>query len=112
MFQLIKKRLYLVPLWSSIILADFGLTRLTNNPVENYFGHLKNRIIQKRLVSCSELACLLYTNIQAKYYQRFKEVQNEDVQDQPRTSVQKNKQLKLFFLKATLNSVLIFLIKG
>jgi hypothetical protein len=68
-FLKIKKRLYLMPLWSSIIIGDWAQSigkkigfqgrRLTNNPVESYFKHLKVDMLQKRPQSCSELMVAL-----------------------------------------------------
>lgn len=51
LFELIRNRLYLMPLWSSVMIGDWcSMTgripprlRGTNNPVENYFNHLKVR---------------------------------------------------------------------
>ena len=53
LFKLIVKQLHLLPIWSGIMISNqtFGYdvkTRLSNNPVENYFGQLKNNILQKK----------------------------------------------------------------
>ncbi|RNA20988.1 hypothetical protein BpHYR1_012960 [Brachionus plicatilis] len=61
LFWLIENQLYLLPIWSGLIIENFKKshpadlsdcfkTRLSNNPVENYFGVLKNRILQNRRV--------------------------------------------------------------
>lgn len=58
LFEIIQKYLYIIPLWSGIIikncrtvyknnLRNIG-SRLTNNPVESYFGHLKNSILLRK----------------------------------------------------------------
>lgn len=48
------------------MLKDFELTRQTNNPVEWWFGHLKNHILHKLKVTTSELACHLYNRLESK----------------------------------------------
>ncbi len=56
LFDLIVKQLHIMPLWSGCMI-HFDLnsifdtsknSRLTNNPVENYFGYLKNNIFDKQ----------------------------------------------------------------
>ena len=49
LFQIIKRRLHLYPLWSGIMLKHFGIerTRLSNNYVEKWFHDLKIDILQK-----------------------------------------------------------------
>ncbi|RNA20752.1 hypothetical protein BpHYR1_015637 [Brachionus plicatilis] len=64
LFGLIADQLYLLPLWTGIIIENFKTnhqnelnefknTRLSNNPVENYFGDIK----MKNLLSNSEEKC-------------------------------------------------------
>lgn len=70
--MLIRERLYLVPLWSSVMLGEFNnyeeiqVKRLTNNIVELYFNHLKNARLKKK-VACSQLAALQFDEISAKH---------------------------------------------
>ena len=88
LFEFIKIKLHLLPLWTGLILRQCQnqypaiyisdqFTRLTNNPVESYFGHLKNQILnrQKRLLP-SELCSKLYLNIQAIFIEyKFPDVE-------------------------------------
>ena len=84
LFDVIKKVLYLAPFWTGIMIEQCrqqhilffrsSISRLTNNPVENYFGHLKKNILTnlKNLLT-SELASHLYLRLKAKFvefYQR------------------------------------------
>ncbi|CAF0888839.1 unnamed protein product [Brachionus calyciflorus] len=81
LFNLLKKQLYILPLWTGIILNllsgeffeqdSFLKTRLTNNPVENYFGNLKNNILQKKKSYPSEIATHILMRIKAKYLQFY-----------------------------------------
>lgn len=55
LFKLIQDQLYIIPLWSGIMIHDkiegyCVKTRLTNNPVENHFGQLKNNIFERKKV--------------------------------------------------------------
>ena len=53
LFELISKRLHLISLWSGILLGHFqekhqqfsSFSRLSNNPVENWFKILKHNIL-------------------------------------------------------------------
>ncbi|CAF1061748.1 unnamed protein product, partial [Brachionus calyciflorus] len=82
LYLLIKDQLYLVPLWTGILIDDLNKqslfkfsdvlkTRLTNNPVENYFGMLKNRILLKRKVYPSELVSLSFLRVKSKYLEFY-----------------------------------------
>lgn len=61
LFQLIKDQLYLMPLWSGVIIRMTGIqhhchylmniTRLSNNLVENHFGYIKNHIFGNKRYS-------------------------------------------------------------
>jgi hypothetical protein len=81
LFQIIVDYLYLLPLWTGIIISFWrnelndndSFTRLTNNPVENWFGHLKNNLLMKRSVMPSELAGTTYNRLQMKYFQYYGE---------------------------------------
>jgi len=73
LFLIIKSMLYLVPFWSGLMLIDKGIndvTRLDNNACENWFGNLKNHILQD-LVMPSQLAGLLYERLLVKYFEFY-----------------------------------------
>jgi len=66
-------------MWSAIIIGDDISkkrikTRLTNNPVENWFGQLKNNIAQNKKLYTSELTSTLYEKLDAKYIQFYNKV--------------------------------------
>ena len=75
LFELLKEYLYIIPLWSGIMISKKSekiLTRLTNNPVENWFSQVKNKILnKKKKVSCSELVTLLYKKLLSLYLTFF-----------------------------------------
>ena len=81
-FEVIKNFLYLAPLWTGIMLEQCRkqfilsfkeiFSRLTNNPVEGYFGHLKHNILKfLKNVLTSELASHLYLRLKAKYIEFY-----------------------------------------
>jgi hypothetical protein len=52
LFEILKSQLYLLPVWSGIIICHRKIgydikTRLSNNPVENWIGQLKNNILKE-----------------------------------------------------------------
>ncbi len=56
LFQLVEDQLYIVPLWSGIMIKDQKTgyeikSRLSNNPVENWIGQLKHNILRNKNVS-------------------------------------------------------------
>lgn len=71
LFDIIKKKMYLLPLWSGVMINKnifkTEFTRLTNNPVENWFGNLKNDILKNKRVFISELTTLTYSRLKSKY---------------------------------------------
>ena len=77
LFAILEEKLYLIPMWSGIMikseLQNFKIkTRLTNNPVENWFGQVKNHIlgkIKKRMASV--LVTLLYKRLLSKYFEFY-----------------------------------------
>ena len=77
LFSVLEEKLYLIPMWSAIMIKEelesFEIsTRLTNNPVENWFGQIKNHILQKltkRLASV--LITLLYARLLSKFYEYY-----------------------------------------
>jgi transposase len=70
-----------MPLWSRVIIGDWLKSigkeyaslltyRVTNNPVECYFKHLKY-LLKGRHLACSELMALLYERLEAKHLKYF-----------------------------------------
>ena len=56
LFDMLARNLYLIPIWSGIMINTQGIgystkTRLSNNPVENWIGQLKNNILKDDIVS-------------------------------------------------------------
>ena len=82
LFNLIQAKLHIVPLWTGILLKQCQsqhplhftteFSRLTNNPVERYFGQLKNQTLsgQKNMYAI-ELTCRLYTKLKAEYLEHY-----------------------------------------
>ena len=66
LFNLINDQLYIAPLWSGMLIGTWQMqefqeityTRLSNNPVENHFGHTKNNLLKKRDNMPSEFCSL------------------------------------------------------
>lgn len=79
LMDIIDGYLHLLPLWTGIILKKWYdrnpkytcKTRLTNNMVENSFGHLKHNILNKQKVLPSTLTSLLYQNSEAAYIEHY-----------------------------------------
>jgi len=77
LFKLIKDQLHIVPLWTGIIihkdLFSYQVnTRLTNNPVEKWFGFLKHSLLNKRKnVNASELISPVYKNLLVVFLQFY-----------------------------------------
>ena len=62
----------MVPLWSGLMIYDiFNLTRLENNCVENWFGHLKHDLLLRKRVASSELSTILYKRNKAKFFEFY-----------------------------------------
>ena len=78
LFQIISNRLYLSPMWTGFIFKKIGgsneikrVTRLSNNPVENWFNTLKNNILQSHKVMPSELVGSVYNKLLSKYLEFY-----------------------------------------
>ena len=82
LFALIRQKLFLIPLWTGIMLDicvatfpnqfDSRFSRLTNNVVEGYFGHIKKNVLQRsRQLMISELASKLFVRLQSKYMEFY-----------------------------------------
>lgn len=75
LFHIIVDYLHLWPLWTCIMISPIlqmnplykQTTRLSNNPVEGWFRHLKNSILKKRRVMPSELVADVYRRLEMKY---------------------------------------------
>jgi hypothetical protein len=87
-FEFVQAKLHILPLWTGHLIKllrekypnqfDSDATRLTNNRVEAYFGHLKRNILQKRNnLYCSELSAKLYDALQFCYFENYKDGANE-----------------------------------
>lgn len=88
-FELISEKLYLMPLWSGILIKQgqkiivendlveldskiLNITRLDNNFVENHFGHYKYNLFQRRRdLVISEIAGPIYKRLKAKYIEHY-----------------------------------------
>ena len=82
LFNLIQDYLYLIPLWTKVLLKklkpelDFSNLSLHNNPVENYFDILKNKILET-ISWPSEICAKTYLRLEQKYNQFYKNKSNE-----------------------------------
>ena len=80
-FEIIKKRLHVMPFWTGILINNsfnVSKTRLSNNAIESWFDFLKNDILRenkriniKRRCFPNEVATPLYNIIKLKF-QKFK----------------------------------------
>ena len=78
LFQIIQDHLHLVPLWTGIMIDQTAIsydikTRLSNNPVENWFSQVKNYLITKQRVLISEYVSLIYKRLLAKFLEFYKD---------------------------------------
>jgi hypothetical protein len=76
LFEIINEKLYILPMWSGLLLNhgssnQVNATRITNNAVENWFGQLKNNILQNRKVMPSELVSSMYKRLLSKYFKFY-----------------------------------------
>ncbi|RNA02438.1 hypothetical protein BpHYR1_041414 [Brachionus plicatilis] len=86
LMKIIEKRINLVPLWSGVLISldkdNFPqrsrITRLTNNPVESWFGYFRNNILDinkrlkfKRLLFPSEIVIPYYSYLSMKFKQFY-----------------------------------------
>jgi hypothetical protein len=73
LFQVIVDYLYLMPFWTGCVLWDLKVTRLTNNYIETWFGHLKADLLKGDIVMPSAFISVLFNHIRslfAQYYNR------------------------------------------
>lgn len=98
-FELIRKKLYLMPLWSGVLikqcqkllvehnLVSLGAkilcaTRFDNNIVENHIGHYKYDLFQERkYMVISEIAGPIYRRLKLKYLELYIDKNNGDSDD-------------------------------
>ncbi|CAF0867508.1 unnamed protein product [Brachionus calyciflorus] len=88
LFEIIKKQLHLIPLWSGIVVSVFQdkhkklfsnkKNRFTNNPVENWFMNLKNFIILNDKKYISEYTSLVYKSLRKKIFSGFFDEEDND----------------------------------
>jgi len=85
LYEIIQKRLHLLPLWSGLIFKYFGIekTRLSNNYVEKWFHHLKINIIHrnKRVnrfqpLNPSEFCIPVYYNLKRSFSEFYEDTFN------------------------------------
>lgn len=93
LFEIINEKLYLLPLWTGLLLNDDtcnqeNTSRITNNAVENWFGQLKNNILQNRKVMPSELVSSMYKRLLSKYFKFY----NNDLVKKNATKISKIKR--------------------
>lgn len=90
LFKIITNQLYILPLWTGLIVftnipVNLNVKHLTGNPVESYFNHLKNTLLQvnkkqnmiRRLMP-SEYASKLYKRLLSKYLEFYSDT-NEKI---------------------------------
>ena len=80
LFCIVEEFFYIVPFWSGIIInmwqANYPkrfepFTRLSNNPVENWFKILKYQILRDQ-VKPSQHSSKVYKHLLAKYFEHYK----------------------------------------
>lgn len=78
-YKAIEDYLFSLPIWTGIMLKikrpDLKINRISNNPVENYFGQLKKRYSNRKL-STSELVIDRQTALVSKFMQLYQETAN------------------------------------
>ena len=79
-FNIFKNYLYIMPMWSGVMLGKWfannpdylnNESRLTNNPVECRFHHLKNYELKNYKVKPSALSSIVYENLSSKYFEHY-----------------------------------------
>ena len=79
LFEIIEQHFYSIPLWSGIVIGKWQIekygeiryTRLSNNPCENYIGHVKNHLLMKKDSMPSEFCAIIYESLQEKYFLNY-----------------------------------------
>lgn len=89
LFGLIKKRLFIMSMWSCVMVGDWQSyskrtlprTRQTTNPVENHFDHYKNHMFKGEKKTCSQFMLQTYERIEATHIKYFtKPTVNDHIQ--------------------------------
>ena len=68
LFEIVSERLYLMPLWSGVII---NFERLSNNPAENWIGQVKNKLVRRKRASSSEIITPIYKRILTKFIKNY-----------------------------------------
>ncbi|RNA18556.1 hypothetical protein BpHYR1_022731 [Brachionus plicatilis] len=111
LFKILENQLYLLPLWTGIMITPNKIshkikTRLTNNPVENWFGQLKHSMNFIQLTT-SEIVAKSYKRLVSNYIKfycsdynfestLFKKKPTEKWSDKNRTKRKRNKKDTFF----------------
>jgi len=86
LFSIVHDYIYMLPLWTKILIKkvkpDLNLKygtkdKLDNNPVENYFDILKNKLLQNKLSTPSEICSVTYPRLHHKYELFYEERKSE-----------------------------------
>ena len=85
LYDLITEEVYMLPFWtglmiSPIISKEKLKTRLSNNIVENYFGHVKKNLLQKRKVTTSELGTIFFQRLYS--LSNITKTENEEIKNE------------------------------
>jgi len=89
LFEIIRSYLYIMPLWSTVAIRFWQktfpnqfphFTRYSNNPVENWFGQLKHKILLSLEVKPSVHASFVYRHLLSYYLQMYKD-EKEHIDD-------------------------------
>jgi hypothetical protein len=94
--------LHLIPLWTGIGLSSNGLlnsvnqtvsTRLSNNPVERWFGISKNILFIDINLFPNAIATILYENIEATYIKHYKLSWNKELLKSSKDNLNEQKEI-------------------
>jgi hypothetical protein len=77
LFNIILQYTHIVPLWTGIMISqklntrNEKITRLSNNPVENWFGQLKNNILQSKNCMPSVMTSRVFRKVESEFDERY-----------------------------------------
>jgi hypothetical protein len=103
LFKILWEQLYIIPIWSGLIIFNQPMTykvktRLSNNPVENYFSIVKNKILNKKKnLATSEIVSAFFKYSYARYLKYFNSDKNNNTNSAKMHQeiwTDKNKKLK------------------
>jgi hypothetical protein len=111
LFNIIFQYIHLLPLWTGVIISIFpyfnlrneNFTRLTNNYVENWFGQIKNNLLQKRSWMPSVVTSRMFRKIESEYEEKYK---NENIElnkisdDLKKKRLQTKKRVLLYHVRS------------